>query len=228
MSVKNTDKGGGLRKTTERIKTEAAAKSIIALENRATNFLKKIDGVAKGGENASKLTGKTRIIYDDLIKAGFKTSDEGVAIVFKNSDNAVVAKISDDALHIKIPDSHGTGGWATQSNSVNAINALNKVNEGAPLYRIGTLNRSAAAEAQYWSLENPLDIKNIKDFATKYGIPESNLETGQFFVEIAKPKSGMPRISREAPAFGNNPGGSIEIVVPPSGVRLESFHTIKF
>ena len=73
-----------------------------------------------------------------------------------------------------------------------------------------------------------MDIKNIKDFAVKYGIPESNLETGQFFVEIAKPKAGMPRISREAPAFGNNPGGSIEIVVPANGVQLESFHTIKF
>lgn len=184
--------------------------------------------IAKGGANYAKLTGKIKGLYDDLIKAGYKASDEGTAILFKNTDNTLVAKISDDVLHVKIPDNHRTGGWATQSSSSNAINALNRVNEGAPLYRIGTLNRSAAAEAQYWSLENPLDIKNVKDFAVKYGIPESNLETGQFFVEIAKPKSGIPRISREAPAFGNNPGGSIEIVVPTNGVQLESFHTIKF
>src|SRR5262249_46243109 len=126
--------------------------------------------------NAAKLSTKLKSIYDDLVKTGYKASDEGAEIIFRTTDNVTVAKISDDALQIKIPDNHGT--WAKQSNSANAIEALDKVNNGSSLYRMGTLNRSAAAEAQYWSLENPLDIKDIKIFAQKYGIPEENLKSG--------------------------------------------------
>lgn len=72
------------------------------------------------------------------------------------------------------------------------------------------------------------NITDIKDFAQKYGIPEANLKQGDFFVEIAKPKANIPKISREAPGVGLNSGGSIEVVVPVNGVNLESFHTIKF
>lgn len=90
------------------------------------------------------------------------------------------------------------------------------------------MGKSSAAEAQYWSLENPLDIVDVSEFAKKYGIPEDNLISGNFFVEIANPKLNIPKITREAPGVGNNVGGSIEIVVPRNGVILESFHTIKF
>jgi hypothetical protein len=177
---------------------------------------------------SNKLTGSLKEIFDKLYKAGYKISDDGTTILFKNANDLPIAKISDDALHIKIPNNHGGGGWARQSNTPNALNALNKTNTGEPLYRIGTLNRSTASEAQYWSLENPLDVKNINEFSQKYGIPKENLKTGEFFVEIGKPKQDIPRISREAPGVGGNTGGSIEIVVPVNGVKLESFHTIKF
>ena len=44
-----------------------------------------------------------------------------------------------------------------------------------------------------------------------------------FFIEIGKPKSNIPKISRVAPGVGGNFGGNIEIVVPVNGVKLESF-----
>jgi hypothetical protein len=182
----------------------------------------------KGGSTlASKLTGSLKATYDDLIKAGYKVVDDGVSIIFRNVDDLPIAKIADDALHIKIPD-YGKGSWAMQSNSIEALNALEEVNNGASLYRIGTLKQSATAEAQFWSLENPAKIKNISEFAQKYGLPEKNIKNGDFFIEIGKPKTNVPKISREAPPVGGNEGGSIEIVVPMNGIELESFHTIKF
>ncbi|MEX2232451.1 MAG: fibronectin type III domain-containing protein [Cyclobacteriaceae bacterium] len=176
--------------------------------------------------NRSKLSTRLIEVYDDLFKSGYKVYDEGEEILISTADNTLVAKIADDELHIKIPERHGI--WAKQSSSEYAISALENVKNGSPLYRIGTLNRSSAAEAQYWSLENPLNIKDIKTFAKKYGIPEDNLKSGEFFLEIGKPKQSSPIISREAPAFENNPGGGIEIVVPSNSVGLESFHIIKF
>lgn len=115
---------------------------------------------------------------------------------------------------------------------VNLFDRLNlkieDVSNDGTLYRIGTMNRSTAAEAQYWSLENPSNITDINIFPVKYGIPVENLKSGDLFIEIAKPKPNVPLITREAPGVGSNSGGSIEIVVPENGVSLESFHTLNF
>ena len=109
-----------------------------------------------------------------------------------------------------------------------AIEALSKVKEGATLYRIGTLGKSAAAEAQFWSLENPaLYLKNPKVFAEKYGIPAENLQSGAIFIETGTLKPGQPFITRPAPAVGTNKGGEIEVVTNPGAVKLETFNVIK-
>ena len=168
----------------------------------------------------------SKILYDNFVNAGYVVDISDNVIYFKGANNQFIARLKDDLISIKIPDLHG--GWATQSSTPEALLALQKVKDGANLYRIGTLGQSAAAEAQYWAPENPLNITDIKQFAEKYGIPEENLKTGDFFVEIAKPKNVLTLISREAPSYGGNLGGSVEIVVPLNGVILESFHTIKF
>src|SRR5690606_13592132 len=160
----------------------------------------------------------------DYRKAGLQLIEHGTEVKILRQGEEI-AKITDNALLIKIPYDNG---WAKQSTTKLAIEASENVEKGSKLYRIGKLGQSNAAEAQFWSLENPLDIKDIKDFAKKYGIPEENLKGSDLFVEIGKPKTGSPYISREAPGFGNNPGGDIEIVVPAHGVQLETFHTIKF
>jgi hypothetical protein len=36
------------------------------------------------------------------------------------------------------------------------------------------------------------DIKDIHEFAKKYGIPEENIKDGDFFIEIGKPKAVIP------------------------------------
>ena len=42
--------------------------------------------------------------------------------------------------------------------------------------------------------------------------------------ETATLRPETPFVTRPAPGIGTNPGGGIEVVVPTSGVRLESFH----
>ncbi len=59
-------------------------------------------------------------------------------------------------------------------------------------------------------------------FAGRYGIPAENVINADFFEEGTVP-SGVPFITREAPAVGTNPGGGIEVVVPPGGVDLNWF-----
>jgi hypothetical protein len=51
-----------------------------------------------------------------------------------------------------------------------------QVQDGATLYRIGTAGKSQAAEAQFWSLENPLSA----GYAQRYGIPASNVKNANF------------------------------------------------
>lgn len=48
------------------------------------------------------------------------------------------------------------------------------------------------------------------------------------FFEIGKIPDNIPFITREAPGFGNNAGGAIEVVVPSKTIKLESFNTVKF
>ncbi|WP_018676201.1 RHS repeat domain-containing protein [Riemerella columbina] len=118
-------------------------------------------------------------------------------------------------------------GNAYQSNSTSAMSARLRVSSGAKLYRVGTLGKSQAAEAQFWSLENPL--KDINAYAKKYGIPVENIKNADF-IEIGTLKSGHNFITRPAPAAPGSPvgaGGGIEVVTPPNSVKLETFSTLK-
>lgn len=96
---------------------------------------------------------------------------------------------------------------------------MKAVENGATLYRIGTTGKSQAAEAQFWSLENPLSA----GYAQRYGIPASNIKNANF-IETATLKPGTPFVTRPAPAVGANKGGGIEVVVPESGVQMRAFN----
>lgn len=72
-------------------------------------------------------------------------------------------------------------GPAFQSYTPAALSAIGQVQQGATLFRIGTLGQSQAAEAQFWSLQNPLTTPNYPGL---YGIPPENV-TNANFVETA-------------------------------------------
>jgi hypothetical protein len=109
-------------------------------------------------------------------------------------------------------------GPAFQATRSEAMAARHAVAEGATLWRIGTTGRSAAAEAQFWSLEHPLS----SGFAARYGIPAGNVARANF-IESATLRPGTAFVTRVAPRVGSNPGGGIEVVVPPGGVTMSSF-----
>ncbi|MFN3792121.1 RHS repeat-associated core domain-containing protein [Massilia sp.] len=111
-------------------------------------------------------------------------------------------------------------GPALQSNAPEALAARKQVQSGVTLYRAGTMGKSQAAEAQFWSLEHP----DSPGYAQRYGIPQENIANADF-VETGVLKPGTPFVTRAAPAVGNNPGGGIEVVTPAHGVRLKNFCT---
>lgn len=114
-------------------------------------------------------------------------------------------------------------GLASQADNAAALAARGQVEGGATLYRTGTMGKSAAGEAQFWSLESPFS----PGFAQSYGIPAENVLKADF-VETATLKPGTSFITRPAPGIGNNLGGSIEVVVPSGGVNLNTFSTGPF
>jgi hypothetical protein len=109
-------------------------------------------------------------------------------------------------------------GEAVQSTSEAAFAARAQVSNGATLWRIGTTGKSAAGEAQFWALENPLS----PGFASRYGIPPSNVVNANF-IESAMLGPGSPFVTRVAPGVGTNIGGGIEVVVPEGGGILQYF-----
>jgi RHS repeat-associated protein len=119
------------------------------------------------------------------------------------------------ALRLSIATPYGN---ALQSMDYAAIAARTQVNNGATLYRLGSMGKSAAGEGQFWSFENPLNA----GYPARYGMPAANV-TNANFVETATLRPGTPFITRPAPAIGANPGGGIEVVVPQNGVYLQSF-----
>ena len=118
----------------------------------------------------------------------------------------------------KIPIPYDSG-VALQSVRLSAILARFRVEEGATLYRIGTMGRSQAAEAQFWSLESPLS----PGFAARYGIPPQNVAAANF-IETATVRAGARFVTRVAPAVGTNPGGGIEVVVEPGDIIMRAFN----
>lgn len=104
------------------------------------------------------------------------------------------------------------------THSADALAARVDVESGATLWRIGTMGRSAAGEAQFWALEHPL----TSGFAARHGIPARNILNADF-IEAAILKPGTPFVTRGAPGVGTNLGGAIEVVVPEGGVALRGF-----
>jgi hypothetical protein len=112
-------------------------------------------------------------------------------------------------------------GPASQAATAEAMAARQAVTEGATLWRIGTTGRSAAAEAQFWSLEHPLS----PGFVARYGIPPQNVANANF-IEAATLRPGTSFVTRVAPPVGTNPGGGIEVVVPEGGVIVRAFTSL--
>jgi hypothetical protein len=111
-------------------------------------------------------------------------------------------------------------GDAEQSYTPKALASRKQVNNGATLYRTGTMGISDASEAQFWALEHP----NTPGYAQRYGIPPENVARADF-IETATLKPGTSFVTRQAPPMGTNPGGGIEVVVPRGGVNMTSFST---
>jgi RHS repeat-associated protein len=128
--------------------------------------------------------------------------------------------LGEAALLARIPSIATPFGPASQSSSAAALAARSQVSQGALLWRLGTMGRSAAGEAQFWSLETPF----VKGFATRMGIPPSNVANANF-IESAVLRAGSPFVTRVAPGVGRNIGGGIEVVVPEGGVMLRYFGT---
>jgi hypothetical protein len=109
-------------------------------------------------------------------------------------------------------------GLAKQSQKASALAARADVERGATLYRMGTTGTSQAAEAQFWSLENPL----TPGYASRYGLPAENIANANF-IEAATLRPGTSFVTRSAPGIGSNVGGGIEVVVPSGGVQMTWF-----
>ncbi|RKN76814.1 hypothetical protein [Ulvibacterium marinum] len=140
---------------------------------------------------------------------------------------AQVAKVNRLKNLTKVNSIDTPYGAAIQSSTKSAQEARVIVENGGSLYRIGTLGKSHAAEAQFWALENPLE--NPQAFSKKYGIPIENIENADF-IEIGTLNKGNNFITRPAPAApgsATNSGGGIEVVTPSGAVELQSFHVIK-
>ncbi|MGA8367939.1 MAG: RHS repeat-associated core domain-containing protein, partial [Candidatus Acidiferrales bacterium] len=109
-------------------------------------------------------------------------------------------------------------GQAIQEETTEALDAKAAVQNGAPIYRLGTMGQSGAAEAQYWALENPLTTPG---YPPKYGIPEANVANADFLeVGVIKPDSRFNFITRVAPD-----GEAVEVVAEPGSVELQGFFT---
>jgi hypothetical protein len=108
-------------------------------------------------------------------------------------------------------------GPANQSMTPQALQARTQVQNGAQLYKMGTLGPSNGTESQFWSLENPLLNPN---YAQQYGIPAQNVSSSQTFLLVGQLKEGAIFITRSAPGVGSNLGGSLEIVTQEYGVNI--------
>jgi hypothetical protein len=113
-------------------------------------------------------------------------------------------------------------GPAHQMFTRTALEARNSVENGATLWRMGSMGKSTGPESQFWALEMPQSA----GFARRMGIPAKNVVHADFH-ESAVLRPGSPFITREAPGVGRNTGGGIEVVVPEGGVEMRYFGTIR-
>jgi RHS repeat-associated protein len=93
------------------------------------------------------------------------------------------------------------------------------VEEGCPIYRVGTLGNNAGPEAQFWAFDNPLTTQN---YVNNMGLPTNNPESLNFLI-IGRLRPGTNFITRPAVRIGENHGGVTEVIVPPDSVIIDGF-----
>jgi hypothetical protein len=111
---------------------------------------------------------------------------------------------------------------SVQAQSSEAFAVRKSVEEGATLFKTGTLGKSFATESQFWSVEHP----STPGFAGRYGIPPQNVANADFTV-TGRLKPGGKFVTRIAPAAGGNPGGGIEVVVEEGAVQVDTLNTVR-
>jgi RHS repeat-associated protein len=111
-------------------------------------------------------------------------------------------------------------GPAYQEMTESALTARNLIENGAPLYKYGTLGISNGTESQFWSLENPLTNPN---YINNLGIPAGNIAANNTFILTGQALPNANFITRSAPGIGSNAGGAIEAVFESFWVKLTSF-----
>ncbi len=148
-----------------------------------------------------------------LERVGVKAKD-----LHRLIDWSVFTKRAENAKIIKTP-----WGEAAQEMGDAALYARFQAENGATLYKVGGTGFSETTTAQFWSLKNPL---SVKDYAQKYGIKEE-IAAEFNFIQTAVIKDGVNFVTRVSPAQGLNLGGELEVVVDVGDVVLQSFHTIE-
>ena len=104
-------------------------------------------------------------------------------------------------------------GVATQAASTEAQALRTSVENGATVYRQGSFGVQQTAEGQFWAPENPLTTPG---YASGYGTPASGAPD---WIMGGQVDPGEPFVTRPAPGLGNNPGGGLEVVTNPGGVK---------
>jgi len=127
-------------------------------------------------------------------------------------------------VHISVGTETGIGvsanGYMATDKSTGsriASDARVQVDNGATLYRIGTIGKSRAAQAQFWSLKNPF----TPGFADRYGISTKNVSNFNF-IETSVLKPGTSFITSPAPGVSKK-DGDIEVVISENGAQMKSF-----
>jgi RHS repeat-associated protein len=109
-------------------------------------------------------------------------------------------------------------GPALQEQSDAALAPRRSVGEGATIYRQGRFPVQETDLGQFWAPGNPLTTEG---HAQQFGMAGTNEID---WVMGATADEGADFVTRSAPAFGNNPGGALEVVTQPGGVDLHFFY----
>ena len=176
--------------------------------------------VASGPQNLSPGLRQAEIGFNLLtyqVKSGFSYGAAPGSSVVPKAGAVETDPLALDGVPKSVPTPYGD---ALQSSAPEALAARSQVDQGATSYRIGTIGKSQAAEAQFWSLENPAN----PGYAGRYGIPPENVANADF-IETAALRPGASYVTRPAPAVGTNLGGGIEVVTEPNGVTMIYFGT---
>jgi hypothetical protein len=98
------------------------------------------------------------------------------ACITENTATGEGGGVSSPVPDRSFPEIETPHGIARQHSSPGALAARQEVGEGATIWRMGTTERSRAAEAQFWTTEHP----STPGFAQRYGIPPANVANADF------------------------------------------------